>query len=184
VQKKRWPFFFFEGRCESLRALSLSDPSSSPWSSSPSPMSMSSPSCSTFGDAICRLSRFRDSCDSIDPCCVLRVLGNSLWPTLPSKVGFVGVLTVDSSSMGLFSGSAMPTGGLGVVGVCSPPVCIISVACAAVLTGERVAIDCDVASAAVGYLVACVRFVPLVQSSMFLALFSSHVVHGGICSGR
>jgi hypothetical protein len=60
VQKKRWPFFFFDGRCESLVTLSLSDPSSSaPSSASPSPISTSSEQPDTVD--LFKLPRFKDN---------------------------------------------------------------------------------------------------------------------------
>lgn len=45
VQKNRWPFFFFDGLCESPSMLSLSVASSSFSSSSPSPISTSCDCC-------------------------------------------------------------------------------------------------------------------------------------------
>lgn len=59
VQKKRCPFFFLDGRFESLVTLSLSEPSLS--SSSPSPI------CTSWADAI----ECADLCDSSLLCSLL-----------------------------------------------------------------------------------------------------------------
>ena len=118
VQKKRWPFFFLEGRFESLLTLSLSDPSFS--SSSPSP--------------ICTSCECDDLCESSLLCSLLLEAegvslssragddGSGRWPASPAKVLRVGVLADGSSarisSLALGSVKKLLLG-RGVVGVVS-----------------------------------------------------------------
>lgn len=124
VQKKRCPFFFFDGRFESLVTLSLSDPSLS--SSSPSPI------CTSCPEAV-------DLCESSLLCSLLFEAegvslssregvkgdeGSGRWPTSPAKVLRVGVLadgsSARSSSAALDSAKKLVFG-RGVVGVVSSP---------------------------------------------------------------
>jgi hypothetical protein len=67
VQKKRWPFFFFDGLCESLVMLSLSDPSSSSAisSSSASPISTSSLACDTTFGCDGKVASFGEGVDAV-----------------------------------------------------------------------------------------------------------------------
>lgn len=124
VQKKRWPFFFFDGRCESLVTLSLSDPSSSaPSSASPSPISTSSDDTVDLFE----LPRFNDASSFFvrsGPCADGGSSGSGRWPRTPPKLCRVGVSGAESSA-----GVSGPvrcwlekrTFGVGVVGVLSPP---------------------------------------------------------------
>ena len=125
VQKKRCPFFFFEGRFVSLVTLSLSDPSLS--SSSPSPI------CTSCCEAI----------DCVDRCEFSRLAsllfegvslssregvkgdeGSGRWPARPAKLLRVGVFADASSARtsSLAFGSVKNLlFGRGVVGVVSSP---------------------------------------------------------------
>ena len=126
MQKKRCPFFFFDGLPLSLVTLSLSDPSLSS-SSSPSPMCTSSVASSDCVDA----------CD----CPLLGLLlvegvslssregskgeeGKGRWPAIPMKLLRVGVLSEGSSvlvSSPRFESLWNLASGRGVVGVVSSP---------------------------------------------------------------
>lgn len=123
VQKNRCPFFFFDGLCESPSTLSLSEPSSSFSSSSPSPISTSSDS---RGVCVmkCELSLFDASLRGLST--TLLALGASSGsgrcPSTPPKVCLVGVFADDSSSFvaaGCGSGMGCGSEGRGVVGVCT-----------------------------------------------------------------
>lgn len=126
VQKKRCPFFFFDGRPFSLVTLSLSDPSLSS-SSSPSPICTSS-AVSTDCVDVCDWPRLK----------LLLVEGVSLssregvngeegrgrCPAIPMKLLRVGVLREGSSdltSSALFESLRNLASGRGVVGVVSSP---------------------------------------------------------------
>ena len=126
VQKKRCPFFFFDGLPLSLFTLSLSDPSLSS-SSSPSP--------------ICTSSAASADCVDVCDCPLLRLLlmegvslssregvngddGRGRCPVMPMKLLRVGVLREASSlrvSSPLFESLTNVVPGRGVVGVVSSP---------------------------------------------------------------
>lgn len=126
MQKKRWPFFFFDGRCESLVTLSLSEPSSSaPSSASPSPISTSSEqpdACDLF-----ELPRFSDASSLFvrsGPCADGGSSGRGRWPRTPPKLCRVGVSGAESSAGWLYSVGCWTenrTLAVGVVGVFSSP---------------------------------------------------------------
>ena len=125
VQKKRWPFFFFDGRCESLVTLSLSDPSSSaPSSASPSPISTSSEQPDAVD--LFELPRFNDSSSLLVrsvPCDEGGSSGSGRWPRTPPKLCRVGVSGAESSiGLSISAGGCWEkrTLGVGVVGVSSP----------------------------------------------------------------
>lgn len=116
VQKKRCPFFFLDGGCESLFTLSLSEPSSSPSpsSSSASPISTS---CAEVGVvARCERSLFNVG-RSWSRWGVNGSSGSGRCPGTPAKLSRVGVHGF--SGISCAGGSANV--GLGVVGVCSSP---------------------------------------------------------------
>lgn len=128
VQKKRWPFFFFDGRCESLVTLSLSEPSSSaPSSASPSPISTSS----EVPEALDRfeLPRFSDASSLFarsGPCADGGSSGRGRWPRTPPKLCRVGVSGAESSAGWLISVGCWHekrTLAVGVVGVFSSRCC-------------------------------------------------------------
>lgn len=128
VQKKRWPFFFFDGRFVSLVTLSLSEPSLS--SSSPSPISVSR--CEAM-DCVDRWepprlsSLFVEGVSLSSRAGVKGEDGSGRWADRPeAKLLRVGVFAAASSaarmsSMLLDSGKNLLLG-RGVVGVVSSPV--------------------------------------------------------------
>lgn len=127
MQKNRWPFFFLDGRFESLVTLSLSEAS---FSSSPSPM------CTSCADAVdcvglCDPSLLRSLLLEADGVSltsrpgVKGEVGSGRWPASPAaKVLRVGVLAEDSSariSSAAFDSAKNLLVGRGVVGVVSSP---------------------------------------------------------------
>jgi hypothetical protein len=124
VQKKRCPFFFLDGRFESLVTLSLSDPSLS--SSSPSPMCTSCPEAIDLCESslLCSLLLEAEGVSLSSRAGVKGDEGSGLCPTSPANVLRVGVLADGSSariSSVAFDSAKNLLLGRGVVGVVSSP---------------------------------------------------------------
>jgi hypothetical protein len=120
VQKKRCPFFFLDGRFESLVTLSLSEPS---LSSSPSPI------CTSWvgfcaSSLLCSLLLEADGVSLNSRPGVKGDEGSGRWPASPANVLRVGVLADGSSarvSSAGFDSAKNLLFGRGVVGVVSSP---------------------------------------------------------------
>lgn len=124
VQKKRWPFFFFEACFASLLTLSLSEPSRA--SSSPPPISTSWEP--TDCEERCEFSRLRalfllgvvlSSREGVKG-----DVGSGRWAARPPKLLRVGVFADGSSARGSSAGLESAKNlelGRGVVGVVSSP---------------------------------------------------------------
>lgn len=120
VQKKRCPFFFLDGRFESLVTLSLSDPS---LSSSPSPICTS---CVAFcaSSLLCSLLFEADGVSLNSRAGVKGDDGSGRWPASPANVLRVGVFAAGSSARTSSAGFGSAKNllfGRGVVGVVSSP---------------------------------------------------------------
>lgn len=120
MQKKRCPFFFLDGRFESLVTLSLSDPS---LSSSPSPICTS---CVAFcaSSLLCSLLFEADGVSLNSRAGVKGDDGSGRWPASPANVLRVGVFAAGSSartSSAGFGSAKNRLFGRGVVGVVSSP---------------------------------------------------------------